>query len=78
VCDRDFGNYQNDIKELHTARFPILDTDVKEQMLKRMIEIKEVDDSVGGIMETAIVGVPAGVGEPWFDNLESLLSHAMF
>lgn len=78
VCDRDFGNYQNDIKELHTAQFPILDTDVKEQMLKRMIEIKEVDDSVGGIMETAIVGVPAGVGEPWFDNLESLLSHAMF
>ena len=78
VCDRNFDNYQNDIKELHKAQFPILDADVKEQMLRRMIEIKELDDSVGGIMETAIVGVPAGVGEPWFDNLESLLSHAMF
>ena len=29
-------------------------------------------------METAIVGLPAGLGEPWFDSLESLLSHGLF
>ncbi len=35
-------------------------------------------DSVGGILETVICGVPAGLGEPWFDSLESLLSHGLF
>ena len=29
-------------------------------------------------METAIIGVEAGLGEPWFDTVESLLSHALF
>lgn len=35
-------------------------------------------DSVGGLIETSISGLPAGLGEPWFDNMESLLSHALF
>ncbi len=35
-------------------------------------------DSVGGVLETAVCGVPAGVGEPWFDTLEGLLAHALF
>jgi chorismate synthase len=35
-------------------------------------------DSVGGVLETAIVGLPTGLGEPWFDSLESQLAHAMF
>ena len=35
-------------------------------------------DSVGGILETAVLGLPAGVGEPWFDTVEGLLSHALF
>ena len=78
ICDRNFKNIIDDIKALHTSQFAILDTEVQDKMLGKMMEIKQNDDSVGGIMETAIVGVPAGVGEPWFDNIESLLSHAMF
>ena len=35
-------------------------------------------DSVGGILESAIIGMPAGVGEPWFDSVESIISHALF
>ena len=35
-------------------------------------------DSVGGILETAILGLPAGVGEPYFDSMESLISHMAF
>ena len=30
------------------------------------------------MLETVITGVPAGVGEPWFDSVESMLSHMMF
>jgi chorismate synthase len=35
-------------------------------------------DSVGGIIECRVKGVPAGLGEPFFDSLESLVSHAAF
>ena len=35
-------------------------------------------DSVGGILESAIIGIPAGVGEPWFDSVESMISHILF
>lgn len=35
-------------------------------------------DSVGGILETAVLGLPAGVGEPFFDSVESVLSHLLF
>ena len=35
-------------------------------------------DSVGGILETVVTGLPAGLGEPWFDSVESELSHLLF
>ena len=35
-------------------------------------------DSLGGIVECRISGVPAGLGEPFFDSVESLMSHAVF
>ena len=41
--------------------------------------LSEVEgDSLGGIVECRIEGVPAGIGEPFFDSVESLLAHAMF
>lgn len=43
--------------------------------LQRAIEAK---DSVGGIVECRVNGLPAGLGEPFFDSAESLLSHAAF
>lgn len=38
----------------------------------------ENGDSIGGITKTVVNGISAGVGEPWFDSVESLLSHAIF
>ena len=35
-------------------------------------------DSLGGIVECRVEGVPAGLGEPFFDSVESLLAHAVF
>ena len=78
VDDRAFENYERDIKFLHSSKFSILDDGAMDKMIESASKIKAENDSTGGIMETAIVGVPAGVGEPWFDNIESMLSHAMF
>jgi chorismate synthase len=36
----------------------------------------ENKDSVGGILESVIIGVRAVVGEPWFDTVEGLVSHS--
>jgi chorismate synthase len=35
-------------------------------------------DSLGGVIECKVKGLPAGLGEPFFDSLESLISHAVF
>ncbi len=43
-----------------------------------ILEAKKQGDSVGGVIETAVTGLPTGVGEPWFDSMESMLSHAIF
>ena len=43
--------------------------------LQKAIDAK---DSVGGIVECAITGLPVGLGEPFFDSIESLISHAVF
>lgn len=51
---------------------------INAEMEEKILSAKANGDSVGGILETTVVGVPAGVGEPWFDSLESMLSHALF
>jgi len=46
-----------------------------EKGLQKAIDAK---DSVGGIIECRVTGIPAGLGEPFFDSVESLLSHIVF
>ncbi len=60
------------------ARFALLDT-AREEPMKAAIRAAGAEgDSVGGMLETAIVGLPAGVGEPFFDSVESALAHMAF
>lgn len=76
--DRAFSDLSGDIALLNERRFAVLDEDAEEKMKAAILTAKADDDSVGGVLETAVTGVPAGLGEPWFDSLEGLLSHAMF
>lgn len=78
IDDRAFEVYADDFEMLNKATFPVLSKDSAEQMVRAIEAAAEEGDSVGGILETAILGLPAGVGEPWFDSVESMLSHAMF
>lgn len=77
VCDVSFKNIPEEIKLLENAPFPSIDKKSGEAMIEKIKLAKENGDSVGGVLETAVTGVPAGVGEPWFDSLESVISHAM-
>ena len=53
------------------------DTDSAERMIALIEDIRSRGDSVGGIVETVVRGVPAGWGEPVFDRLEADLAKAM-
>jgi chorismate synthase len=53
------------------------DPQAAERMMNRISEIKETEDSVGGVVECLIEGVTPGLGEPVFDKLDAELAHAM-
>ena len=61
-----------------TDGFALLDRSVEEPMKAAIRAAGAEGDSVGGVLETAILGLPAGLGEPYFDSVESVLSHAAF
>ncbi|MBQ8943558.1 MAG: chorismate synthase [Clostridia bacterium] len=76
--DRDFDNVMGDIITLKNADFPVLDESAKGRISDEILRAKNNLDSVGGATQTAIYGLPAGLGEPFFDSVESVLSHALF
>ncbi len=78
IMDREFGDYASDISELGNKLFPVLDEKVAEEMRGFMVSAAEEGDSVGGVLETVVTGIPTGVGEPWFDSMESMLAHGLF
>ena len=78
ICDRTFHSYESDIETLADLAFPVLDSSKADMMRACIEDAASEGDSVGGILETAIIGLPAGVGEPWFDTVEGMLSHALF
>ncbi len=54
------------------------DPNVALRMQTAIEEARRNGDSLGGIVEVRVEGVPPGVGEPFFDPVESVLSHAYF
>ncbi len=78
LADRDFADWNADIATLAKKPFAVLDAKASMQMVSAITAAKKEGDSVGGVLETAVTGLPAGVGEPWFDTVEGLLAHALF
>ena len=76
--DRGFTDLEKDIAALSTADFAVLDPEAAKKMQEAILAAKNSLDSVGGVLETAVTGMPAGVGEPYFDSMESLLAHMLF
>lgn len=66
------------IEKLLEEDFPLLNKNVQSEMVGFILSAKKSLDSVGGVVETAVLNLPAGVGSPFFDSLESHLSHLIF
>ncbi len=78
INDRDFSDFEADYASLLFNAFPVLNEGAAAQMKEKIIAASVAGNSIGGITETYICGLPAGAGEPWFDSVESLISHAVF
>ena len=63
---------------LRTSRFPLLDPSLEDAMRAAVQDAREAQDSVGGVIECAAVGVPAGIGSPFFGSVESVASSLAF
>ena len=82
IYDRAFSEdpetLAGEIDIVNDKSFAVLSEDAASKMQEEILKAKEASDSVGGVLETAVTGLPAGLGEPWFDSMESMLSHALF
>lgn len=72
-----FNDLDNYFNYVNNEIFPVLNLNKKEEMIKEIKTIKEDLDSVGGIIET-VISLPSSIGEPFFDSLESKISHYLF
>lgn len=81
VREKGFPALGTNIEMLHNLAakpFPVLDDNIGEVMQQRILSAKADLNSVGGIIETMVLNVPAGIGSPYFDSVESRLSHGLF
>lgn len=77
VRDAGFADFDRELDLVNSRSFPVI-SDVADAMSEAILKAKAQQDSVGGIIQTAVTGVPAGLGEPWFDSLEGVISRAVF
>lgn len=66
------------LKYLSTQQYPVLNQSVYDQFVDIIDQARMNQDSVGGKIECAIVGLEPGLGEPFFDSIESHMSSLLF
>lgn len=74
----DIKDLAKDAEYLNQLDFAVLDHDRGKLMMEAIGVAATDGDSVGGVLETVVLGMPVGIGEPWFDTIEGMLSHALF
>ena len=78
ICDAALEDPE-DLKDVAAKAFPVLDDSKGEEMRQAILEAKEEQDSVGGAIECAVTGLPAGLGAPDFGcNVEGIFSQYLF
>ncbi len=58
--------------------FPVVDDECGEKMKAAILSAKENGDSIGGVIECAVLGCPAGIGDPMFGGMENRISTLVF
>ncbi|WP_100065207.1 chorismate synthase [Miniphocaeibacter massiliensis] len=61
-----------------TSEFPVINNEVSKKMQKLLDDIRMEEDSIGGIIQTGVLGLPIGLGNPMFDGIENKLAKVLF
>ena len=61
-----------------SKEFPVIDDAKGKEMVAAIESARSEGDSLGGIVECAIIGIPAGIGDPIFDGTENQISRIIF
>lgn len=77
VWDAGFKDLERELETLESKDFPVI-SPVEEAMTEQILAAREQGDSIGGIIQTAVTGLEAGLGEPWFSSLEGVIANALF
>lgn len=80
---KDFSFLESDISDELLNSFkenelPLINTKLEDEMRQEILSARSSGDSIGGTIECAILGVSPGIGDPFFDSVESTLAHLMF
>ena len=80
VTERRFDSADNKktLASLTQSAFPLLQPKREESMKGEIITVRDIGDSVGGVIEAMALGIPAGKGDLFFGSVESRLSQLLF
>lgn len=73
IYDNPFDAVSPDLDAV-SGSFPTLEEAAAEDMIELIAAAKEEGDSIGGVIECAVTGLPAGIGEPMFGGIESKIA----
>ena len=69
---------ESQLARLRVRPFPTISSDAEARMTQAILDARASKDSIGGIIECAAYGVPAGIGDPMFDGLENRIARLAF
>lgn len=75
---QDIDLCHNQIEQLSDKYFPVLNEVIATSMQEKIEQSAQEGDSIGGVLETAVLHMPAGIGEPFFGSIESVISELLF
>lgn len=72
------GVTKADLESVCKKEFPVISDSAKEKIEAEIDRAREKLDSVGGVIECAVIGLPAGIGGPLFGGIEGIISKNVF
>ena len=73
-----YDQKMTEFTDLGSKALPVINDEAANKMAELIEEARSNWDSVGGIIECGIFGIPVGIGDPFFDSIESMISHIVF
>lgn len=69
---------KEELDSVKAKNLPVIDDDKGEKMVSAIGRARSEGDSLGGTVECAVIGMPAGIGDPIFDGMENKISSIIF